>query len=116
RAHTLFSRRLKEDRLQRAALDRLIPDPLGHGVAQPDLIIEAITENLEAKQALYARLEPRMKPGAVLATNTSSLSLAELSLQLRNPEQLVGIHFFNPVAKMPLVEMVETDILAPTAR
>ena len=116
RAYTLFSRRLKEDRLQRAALDRLIPDPLGHGVAQADLIIEAITENLEAKQALYARLEPRMKPGAVLATNTSSLSLAELGLQLRNPEQLVGIHFFNPVAKMPLVEVVETDILAPTAR
>ena len=116
RAFTLYSHRLKEDRLRRAAMDRLIPDPLGHGVAQADLIIEAITESLDAKQALYARLEPRMKPGAVLATNTSSLSLAALGSQLRKPEQLVGIHFFNPVAKMPLVEVVETETLAPSAR
>lgn len=116
RAHTLYKRRLKEGRLQRAAMDRLIPDPTGYGAGQADLIIEAITENLEAKQALYARLEPLMKPGAVLATNTSSLSLAALGSQLRKPDQLVGIHFFNPVAKMPLVEVVETESLAPSAR
>lgn len=116
RAYTLFQRRIKEERLRRAAADRLIPDPLGHGVGQADLIIEAITENLEAKQALYAKLEPRMKPDAVLATNTSSLSLEALSTQLREPNRLVGIHFFNPVAKMPLVEVVETEGLHPGAR
>lgn len=115
RAQTLFSRRLKDSRLQRAAWDRLIPDPLGHGAGKADLIIEAITENLDAKQALYARLEPLMKPGAVLATNTSSLSLEALGAQLADRTRLVGIHFFNPVASMPLVEVVGTDILSPAA-
>lgn len=116
RAHALYARRLKDERLIRAAMDRLIPDPLGHGVSHADLIIEAITENLAAKQALYARIEPRMKEGAVLASNTSSLSLLALGAQLREPGRLAGIHFFNPVAKMPLVEVVETDTLAPAAR
>ena len=116
RARALFTRRLKEARLRRAASDRLIPDPLGHGVSHADLIIEAITENLEAKQALYARIEPRMKPGAVLASNTSSLSLEALGAPLRDLSRLVGIHFFNPVARMPLVEVVETDRLNPTVR
>ncbi len=116
RAHTLFSRRLKNPRLQRAAMDRLIPDPLGHGVSQADLVIEAITEDADAKRGLYARIEPRMKPGAVLATNTSSLSLEALRTQLQAPTRLVGIHFFNPVAKMPLVEVVETPDIDPAAR
>lgn len=108
RAQALFARRLKDARLRRAAMDRLIPDPLGHGVSHADLIIEAITEDLEAKRNLYARIEPRMKPSAVLATNTSSLSLAALAEGLHDPGRLVGIHFFNPVARMPLVEVVET--------
>lgn len=116
RAHALFIRRIKEKREQRAAFDRLIPDPEGYGVSQADLIIEAITENLEAKQGLYAKLEPRMKPGALLASNTSSLSLQVLGAQLREPQRLVGIHFFNPVARMQLVEVVETDVLSPAAR
>ncbi|NLC37067.1 MAG: enoyl-CoA hydratase [Alcaligenaceae bacterium] len=115
RAHALYARRLKEGRLHQAAQDRLIPDPLGHGVSHADLIIEAITESLEAKQALYARIEPRMKAEAVLATNTSSLSLAALGAQLRDASRLVGIHFFNPVARMPLVEVVRTDALAADA-
>src|SRR5690606_7185611 len=115
RAQTLFSRRLKDSRLQRAAWDRLIPDPLGHGAGKADLIIEAITENLDAKQALYARLEPLMKPGAVLATNTSSLSLEAPGAQLADRTRRVGIHFFNPVPSMPLVEVVGTDILSPAA-
>ncbi len=116
RAQALFLKRIKDARLRRAAFDRLVPDPLGHGVSHADLIIEAITEDLEAKQALYARLEPRMKAQAVLASNTSSLSLQALSSGLREPERLVGIHFFNPVAKMPLVEVVETEVLLPRTR
>ena len=93
RAVQLFNRRLKNDRAQRAAMDRLIPDPSGHGVSQADLVIEAITEDLEAKRSLYAQLEPRMKPDAVLASNTSSLSLTHLSEGLLRPSCLVGIHF-----------------------
>lgn len=109
RAAALYARRLKDPRLARAALDRLIPDPAGGGVPRADIIIEAISEQADAKRALYASLEPRMKADALLATNTSSLSLETLRAGLARPERLVGIHFFNPVAKMPLVEVVHAD-------
>ncbi|NJD24200.1 MAG: crotonase [Betaproteobacteria bacterium] len=109
RAHKLFSRRLREPLRVRAAFDRLIPDPVGDGVAHADVVIEAIFENVEAKHALFKSLEPRMKPGALLATNTSSLRLEDLRTVLQRPERLVGIHFFNPVAMMPLVEVVEAE-------
>ncbi|MDO5667857.1 MAG: 3-hydroxyacyl-CoA dehydrogenase NAD-binding domain-containing protein [Alcaligenaceae bacterium] len=113
RAAKLFKRRLRDPLLIRAALDRLIPDPHGHGVARADLVIEAISENLEAKRGLYAQLETIMRPDALLATNTSSLALELLSEKLAQPERLVGIHFFNPVALMPLVEVIYKD--NPTA-
>ncbi|CAB3909103.1 3-hydroxyacyl-CoA dehydrogenase NAD-binding domain-containing protein [Achromobacter ruhlandii] len=109
RAADLFSRRLKDRRAARAAFDRLVPDPAGDGVPLADVVIEAISENPEAKRGLYQSLEPRMKADALLATNTSSLSLETLSVGLARPERLVGIHFFNPVAKMPLVEVVHAD-------
>jgi 3-hydroxyacyl-CoA dehydrogenase/enoyl-CoA hydratase/3-hydroxybutyryl-CoA epimerase len=105
RAGKLFGR--NKDRLaQRNAYDRLIPDPAGTGVAHADVVIEAIYENLEAKRSLLADLEKRMRPDAVLASNTSSLRLEDIAATLQNPARLVGIHFFNPVAKMPLVEVV----------
>jgi len=107
RASQLFARRLRDPLMARAAFDRLIPDVDGDGVAHADVVIEAIFENLEAKHALFRSLEPRLKPGAVLATNTSSLRLEDLRTALHVPERLVGIHFFNPVAMMPLVEVVE---------
>ncbi|MFY1984235.1 3-hydroxyacyl-CoA dehydrogenase NAD-binding domain-containing protein [Achromobacter xylosoxidans] len=109
RAAALFSRRLKDRRAARAAFDRLVPDPAGGGVPLADVVIEAISENPEAKRGLYQSLEPRMKADALLATNTSSLSLETLGAGLARPERLVGIHFFNPVAKMPLVEVVHAD-------
>ncbi len=109
RASQLFDKRLRDPLLARAARDRLIPDPQGHGVAHADVVIEAIFENVEAKHALFKELEVRMKPGALLATNTSSLKLEDLRSVLARPERLVGIHFFNPVAMMPLVEVVEAD-------
>ncbi|QDQ89191.1 enoyl-CoA hydratase [Alcaligenaceae bacterium SJ-26] len=108
RAGKLYTRRLKDRRRIQAALDRLIPDVEGHGVARADLVIEAISENLEAKQALYRQVEARMRPDALLATNTSSLSLETLRTVLQRPQRLIGIHFFNPVARMPLVEVVGT--------
>jgi len=90
----------------RDALDRLIPDAAGAGLARADLVIEAIYENLEAKRSLFATLEARARPQAVLATNTSSLEIAAIGAALRDPARLVGIHFFNPVPQMMLVEIV----------
>ncbi len=107
RAHALFKKRLKVPYLVQAAKDRLIPDHKGLGVKNADVVIEAIIENKEAKQALFSQLEPLLKPETILATNTSSIPLDELSETLKQPDRLVGIHFFNPVAKMQLVEIVE---------
>ncbi len=109
RAGKLFARRLRDPLLARAAFDRLIPDVNGDGVAHADVVIEAIFEDVAAKQALFKALQPRMKPGAILATNTSSLKLENLRTVLQKPERLVGIHFFNPVALMPLVEVVAAE-------
>ncbi len=115
RAHKLYTRKLRDPLKARAAFDRLIPDVKGDGVAHADVIIEAIFENVEAKHALFKSLEPRMKPGAILATNTSSLKIEDLRTVLQRPERLVGIHFFNPVAMMPLVEVVEAEGCDPQA-
>ncbi len=106
RAEALYRKRHMKDVEVRDALDRLVADPRGHGVAQADLVIEAVPENLALKKALYETIEPRMKPSALLATNTSSISLRDLGEDLRNPGRLVGLHFFNPVPRMELVEVV----------
>lgn len=76
-------------------------------MAGADAVIEAIVENVDAKRALYAELEPKLKPGAVFATNTSSIEIEVLAGNLREPGRLVGIHFFNPVPQMQLVEIVQ---------
>jgi len=107
RAHALFKKRLKVPYLVQAAKDRLIPDQQGLGVKSADVIIEAIIENKQAKQDLFSQIEPLLKPETIFATNTSSIPLDELSETLQQPDRLVGIHFFNPVAKMQLVEIVE---------
>lgn len=115
RAHTLFKRKLKNRYLVQKAVDRLMPDHLGLGVPQADVVIEAIYENLDAKKKLYDELEPRLKEGALLATNTSSIPLTELSTDLGDPTRLVGLHFFNPVAMMPLLEIVIDQDTSPHA-
>jgi len=106
RAHELFEKRIREPGQRADARNRLQADVEGAGVPEADVIIEAIFENLEAKQELYARLEPRMKPTALLATNTSSITLEPLAAKLDRPDRLVGLHFFNPVPQMPLIEIV----------
>jgi 3-hydroxyacyl-CoA dehydrogenase/enoyl-CoA hydratase/3-hydroxybutyryl-CoA epimerase len=106
RAAKLFAQRLKDPRRVRDANDRLIPDVAGDGIARADVIIEAIFENLEAKRALFAAVEAKAKPAAILATNTSSIPLEEIAPAMREPGRLIGLHFFNPVAKMMLVEIV----------
>ncbi len=113
RAHALFEKKLKLPFLVQAAMDRLIPDVDGAGVGNADVVIEAVSENLEIKQAIYRVLEGKMKPDALLATNTSSLPLDELNQVLTRPERLVGIHFFNPVAMMQLVEVVHGEHTDP---
>jgi 3-hydroxyacyl-CoA dehydrogenase / enoyl-CoA hydratase / 3-hydroxybutyryl-CoA epimerase len=115
RANKLFQKKLRDPLKARAAFDRLIPDPAGDGVARADVVIEAIFENVEAKHALLTTLEQRLKADAILATNTSSLKLEDLRTVLAWPARLVGIHFFNPVAMMPLVEVVEADGADPSA-
>ena len=106
RAYDLAGKQLKEKYLIQDMMDRLIPDPNGYGIKHADIMIEAIPENLKMKQDLFSQLEMDAKPDAILATNTSTIPLEEIGLALKEPERLVGIHFFNPVAKMPLVEVV----------
>jgi 3-hydroxyacyl-CoA dehydrogenase/enoyl-CoA hydratase/3-hydroxybutyryl-CoA epimerase len=106
RAAKLFADRLRDPRRVRDARDRLIPDVAGDGVARADVIIEAIFENADAKRALFASVEQKAKPTALLATNTSSIPLAEIASALADPARLIGLHFFNPVARMMLVEIV----------
>jgi 3-hydroxyacyl-CoA dehydrogenase/enoyl-CoA hydratase/3-hydroxybutyryl-CoA epimerase len=113
RAAELFKRRLRDKRRERDALDRLIPDTTGEGARHADVLIEAIFENLEAKRSLFARLESLAKPDAILATNTSSLKLADIATALKDPARLVGIHFFNPVPLLQLVEVVSSEKTNP---
>ena len=102
----LFSRKFKTKAEKAAAKARLIADPSGAGASRADIIIEAIVERLDVKQKLFAALEGIIKPDAVLATNTSSLEIEAIAAPLKDPGRLIGIHFFNPVAQMPLVEVV----------
>lgn len=106
RAHALFRRKLRESRKTAAAMDRLMPDQHGNALPRADVVIEAIFEDAEVKRSLYREIEPRMKSDAILATNTSSIPLEDLTEALQQPERLVGMHFFNPVALMQLVEIV----------
>ena len=106
RAKALFGKRLRDDAAREAACARLVPDVEGAAIARADLVVEAISENVDAKRRLFAALEPQLDAQAILATNTSSLMLERLAEGLEDPGRLVGLHFFNPVAKMPLVEVV----------
>jgi 3-hydroxyacyl-CoA dehydrogenase/enoyl-CoA hydratase/3-hydroxybutyryl-CoA epimerase len=106
RAAKLFEKRLRDESARAAATERLQSDVEGAGAARADLVIEAIFENLEAKQALYGSLQAKMPAGALLATNTSSIRLEELREGLDAPQRFIGLHFFNPVAQLPLVEVI----------
>ena len=109
RAKGLFKKQLRGQTTIDSAVARLIADPQGREIKHADVVIEAIAEKLEIKQRLFADLETKLKPGAVLATNTSSLKIEDIAQSLRDPGRLVGIHFFNPVAALPLVEVVRGE-------
>ncbi|MGE0628770.1 MAG: 3-hydroxyacyl-CoA dehydrogenase NAD-binding domain-containing protein [Hyphomicrobiaceae bacterium] len=102
----LLSRKFRSKPERDAAKARLIADPSGSMIGRADAVIEAIVERLEIKQALFKEIEGKLKPGAMLATNTSSLMIEDIGRVLSDPDRLVGVHFFNPVAQMPLVEIV----------
>ena len=106
RATSLFRKKIRSEAARKAAMSRLIADVDGQGITDADVIIEAIFENLEAKQELFKGLEKKARKDAILATNTSAIPLEEIATALRSPKRLIGLHFFNPVAKMPLVEVV----------
>ena len=109
RAQKLFGKRVRDDKKRAETSARLTSDVSGDGAARADLVIEAIFENLEAKQALYQDLQAKMKPGALLATNTSSIKLEDLRPVLNEPARFIGLHFFNPVAMLPLVEVIRCE-------
>jgi 3-hydroxyacyl-CoA dehydrogenase/enoyl-CoA hydratase/3-hydroxybutyryl-CoA epimerase len=109
RAHELFRKRLRSESDRQQAQSRLLADVAGDQVAEADLVIEAIFEDRDAKQALYADLVPKMKAGAILATNTSSIRLESLREGLPEPRRFIGLHFFNPVAQLPLVEVIRCE-------
>ncbi len=115
RADALFRKRLKDPLAVRDAWDRLTPDTQGDGLGRADLVLEAIVEDLSAKRRLFAAIEPKMAGHALLATNTSGIPLEPLGEGLRRPERLLGLHFFNPVARMELVEVVRGRDSAPEA-
>jgi 3-hydroxyacyl-CoA dehydrogenase / enoyl-CoA hydratase / 3-hydroxybutyryl-CoA epimerase len=113
RAREFFEKRYPDAAKREQVIARLSADVEGRGVATADVVIEAIFENLQAKRDLYKQLEPKMKPSAVLATNTSSIVLEELALGLSAPQRLIGLHFFNPVARMPLLEVIHGEQTDP---
>ncbi len=102
----LFGRKFRTKPQRDAAKARLIADPQGEMIGRADVVIEAIVEKLEVKQNLFKSIEGKLKPGAVMATNTSSIMIEDIAKDLVDPGRLIGIHFFNPVAQMPLVEVI----------
>ncbi|MEN5117186.1 3-hydroxyacyl-CoA dehydrogenase NAD-binding domain-containing protein [Luteimonas sp. TWI662] len=112
RAAKLFEKKVRDEAKRPEVAARLRSDLAGDGIAEADLVIEAIIENAEAKRALYATVEPKLGPDALLTTNTSSIPLDELRAHVQRPAQFAGLHYFNPVASMPLVEIVHHDGVA----
>lgn len=106
-AAQLFAFKLDAGPERLAAMDRLIPDLDNAGISKADLVLEAIVENIEAKSALFSAIEPRLKAGAILASNTSAIPIESLAAALRDPARLAGLHFFNPVDRVRLIEVVQ---------
>ena len=98
-----------------AAMSRLATTTAVSDLGDCDLVVEAIVEELDAKRELFAELERICRPDAVLATNTSALSITEIAAATTSPERVVGMHFFNPAPLMPLVEVVRAELSSEDA-
>ena len=108
RAKELFRKRLRKRVEVDNAMARLEADVAGKGIARADVIIEAVVEKLEIKQKVFADIEAGARPDAILATNTSSIELERIAEGMQTPSRLIGLHFFNPVAQLPLVEVIRS--------
>ncbi len=106
RAKAMFRQHLHSATAMQAASDRLLPDARGDGLRTADVVIEAVFEDKDIKQAVLADAAQQTRDDALLLTNTSSIPLHQLAQALDAPQRLAGLHFFNPVAKMPLIEVV----------
>ena len=106
-AKKLFRRRLKSRTEVDAAMARLLLDGKGEHLPRADVVIEAVVERLEIKQRIFKDMESRLKPGAVMATNTSSIMIEKIAEPLADKGRLIGLHFFNPVPALPLVEVIK---------
>ncbi len=107
-AHFL-SRKVEKGQIESFDLDLLMLTTDLAGLAECDVVVEAIVEDLDAKRELFAELERVCRTDAVLATNTSALSVTEIAGAVTTPERVVGMHFFNPAPLMPLVEIVRAE-------
>lgn len=118
-AKKLFDDNVKKRRLTptvaMAAMDKIRGQVDFSGFKGCDLVIEAIVENLEVKKKVFAELENYVSEDAIIASNTSSLKLTDMAVALRRPERFVGLHYFNPVHKMPLVEVISHSKSSPQA-
>jgi 3-hydroxyacyl-CoA dehydrogenase / enoyl-CoA hydratase / 3-hydroxybutyryl-CoA epimerase len=112
-AFSFFSKKYHKTHLVQQAMDNLIPDPGNLGVEKADVLIEAIIEKVSAKQHLFAEVESRVSADCLLVTNTSSIMLEDIAHLMQQPQRLVGLHFFNPVAKMPLIEVIYSKHTSP---
>ncbi|WP_246018223.1 3-hydroxyacyl-CoA dehydrogenase NAD-binding domain-containing protein [Pelagibacterium montanilacus] len=110
RARTFFEKRLKTKQAVDAAMARLMPDVEGRGIARCDVLIEAVVEKLEVKREIFAAAEKQLRAEAIMATNTSSIELERIAETLETPSRLIGLHFFNPVAQLPLVEVIRSKM------
>ncbi len=108
RAKKLFKKRLRKPLAIKAAMSRIEADVEGKGIKRADVVIEAVVENLKIKQEIFKNAEKQMKPEAIMATNTSSIELEKIASVLKNKNRLIGLHFFNPVAQLPLVEVIRS--------
>ncbi|MCF3933371.1 3-hydroxybutyryl-CoA dehydrogenase [Acuticoccus sp. M5D2P5] len=95
-----------DDETRKSAVERITAAPNLDELSEMDLVIEAVTENEQAKRKIYAQVCPLLKPEAMLATNTSSISITRLAAATDRPERFIGIHFMNPVPVMEFVELV----------
>ena len=118
RAEKLFSGARRRGLLSaaeaQAGIDRIVPAEVAVDMKSMDLVVEAAVEKMDLKKQIFADLEERTRPEALLATNTSALSVTEISRALRHPERVVGLHFFNPVHRMKLVEVVRAERTSET--
>ncbi|HET7674713.1 MAG TPA: 3-hydroxyacyl-CoA dehydrogenase NAD-binding domain-containing protein, partial [Gammaproteobacteria bacterium] len=115
RAKKFYEKKIPDQKKAEQTRARLRSDLNGEGIASADVVVEAIIEDADAKESLYRNIEPKMQPDALLATNTSSIRLETLEQALANTNRFAGLHFFNPVAKMPLIEVIHTETTAQSA-